>query len=72
MLLRILLVANIFAVALNSAYSVPRSKGVSSRIVGGVPTTIEEYPWQVYLDGSEYGGAIIGDRWVLTTVQCNG
>jgi trypsin len=48
----------------------------SGRVVGGVPTTIEEHPWQVALlalrpSGTVLcGGSIITDRWVLTAAHC--
>lgn len=46
------------------------------RIVGGVPTTIDEHPWQVALNVTIQdeiylcGGSIIADRWVLTAAHC--
>lgn len=47
----------------------------NTRIVGGFPVDIANAPWQVSLQtkgGLEHycGGAIIGDRWVLTTLRC--
>ena len=48
------------------------------RIVGGVPTYIEEHPWQVALlatrpDGTFFcGGSIISDHWILTAAHCLG
>jgi secreted trypsin-like serine protease len=50
----------------------------SGRVVGGVPTTIDEHPWQVALlvlrtTGSVLcSGSIIKDRWVLTAAHCFG
>jgi trypsin len=53
----------------------PACKG-DSRIVGGVATTIDKYPWQVALaiptpEGNEFcGGSLIAERWVLTAAHC--
>ncbi len=50
---------------------------INSRIVGGVETLPNEYPWQAYLQmemmsGKYYacGGSLIADRWVLTAGHC--
>jgi secreted trypsin-like serine protease len=47
-----------------------------ARIVGGVATTIDKYPWQVALAiptprGEEFcGGSLIAERWVLSAAHC--
>merc|ERR1719312_1253036 len=45
------------------------------RIIGGVETEINEYPWQVALTKPESklpfcGGSLISDQWVLTAAHC--
>jgi trypsin len=48
------------------------------KIVGGIPTTITQHPWQVALivtssDGRYLcGGSIIAEQWVLTAAHCFG
>jgi len=47
----------------------------ATRIVGGVTTEVNEYPWQVALVGQGSsqvfcGGSLINDRWVLTAAHC--
>ncbi|MBW6498217.1 MAG: trypsin-like serine protease [Bacteroidales bacterium] len=51
--------------------------GISSRIVGGEPVDILDYPWQVSLQlqpqfggGHFCGGTIINDEWILTASHC--
>ncbi|XP_068231114.1 trypsin-like [Palaemon carinicauda] len=46
-----------------------------SRIVGGIQTTVHEYPWQVALTSSSSGkpycgGTIISSQWILTASHC--
>lgn len=45
------------------------------RIIGGVETVINEYPWQVGLVRPSTtlpycGGTLISDRWVMTAAHC--
>jgi len=45
----------------------------ASRIVGGVTTGVNEWPWQAALMyGSQQfcGGSLINDRYVLTAAHC--
>ncbi len=51
--------------------------GISSRIVGGEPVDILDYPWQVSLQlqpqfggGHFCGGTIINNEWILTASHC--
>jgi len=41
-----------------------------NRIVGGMETEVNEYPWQVYLGEIGCGGSLIDDRTVLTAAHC--
>lgn len=45
----------------------------SNRIVGGVQTGVNEWPWQAALmlrDSQFCGGSLINDRYVLTAAHC--
>jgi len=47
----------------------------ANRIVGGVETEVNEYPWMVSLvNGNGYyhfcGGSIISSQWVVTAAHC--
>jgi uncharacterized membrane protein len=51
--------------------------GISSRIVGGEPADILDYPWQVSLQlqpqfggGHFCGGSVINNEWILTASHC--
>ena len=42
------------------------------RIIGGSETTIDDFPWQVYMRSDIYmcGGIIISPKWILTAAHC--
>lgn len=45
----------------------------SNRIVGGVETGVNEWPWQaalMYGNSQFCGGSLINDRYVLTAAHC--
>ncbi len=45
---------------------------VAPQIVGGSPTTPNEFPWQalLYIGGYMCGGSLIDEEWVLTAAHC--
>ncbi|KAI4459190.1 polyserase-related [Holotrichia oblita] len=46
---------------------------LDGRIVGGSPVTIEDYPYQVFvqlLGSHRCGGAIISDRYIISAAHC--
>ncbi|XP_055605055.1 trypsin delta-like [Uranotaenia lowii] len=47
--------------------------GNNTRIIGGVQTSIEEYPHQIailYLNSQVCGGSVISDSWIVTAAHC--
>lgn len=70
-LLKILLVSNIFAIAFSASNLLFRE--LENRIVGGFVTTIEKNPWQVSLQYSGHycGGSVISNKWVISAAHCN-
>jgi len=45
----------------------------STKIVGGIETEVNEYPWQAALilnDQFQCGGSLISDQWVLSAAHC--
>ena len=45
---------------------------VPSKIVGGTPALISDFPWQVYIQAGDFmcGGSIIANNWILTAAHC--
>jgi hypothetical protein len=43
-----------------------------AKITGGSDTDISDFPWQVYLEVSDFtcGGSIINENWVITAAHC--
>uniref|UniRef100_UPI00398EF8C7 complement C1s subcomponent-like n=1 Tax=Pristiophorus japonicus TaxID=55135 RepID=UPI00398EF8C7 len=42
----------------------------TQRIFGGIRAERGNFPWQVYFETTVCGGALISDRWVLTSASC--
>ncbi|XP_069771743.1 uncharacterized protein [Narcine bancroftii] len=40
------------------------------RILGGSPAEEGAFPWHVYMESMVCGGALLSDRWVLTSASC--
>ncbi|XP_041034699.1 complement C1s subcomponent-like [Carcharodon carcharias] len=40
------------------------------RILGGIPAEEGNFPWHVYFETTVCGGALLSDRWVLTSASC--
>ncbi|XP_055912002.1 trypsin beta-like [Eupeodes corollae] len=54
-------------------FSITQALGIDNRIIGGVPTTIRESPYQLTLDYKEQhicGGSLITNKCVLTAGHC--
>lgn len=71
--LNLLLLIQIIVVLATAGQHTPHRR--QKRIVHGIATTINEFPYQVSLRFTESrkhfcGGAILSDRWILTAAQC--
>merc|ERR1719412_1825009 len=56
---------------------IPNRANMDKRIVGGVPSEVGEYPWQVALlfngeslQNQGCGGTLVGDKYVVTAAHC--
>ena len=63
--------------ALTCGLSVNATRILYTKIIGGNDVSIEDYPWQVSLQKSNYfglshfcGGSIIHPKWVITAAHC--
>lgn len=66
-------VSSVLIFQLNAAYPYGiQLANHTNRIVGGVPITIEQAPWQVSLQTYSHmcGGSIISNNWVLSAAHC--
>ncbi|XP_048475987.1 complement C1s-1 subcomponent-like [Rhincodon typus] len=43
---------------------------LTQRIFGGHPAEVGSFPWHVYFETTVCGGALVSDRWVLTSATC--